>query len=154
MLLQFDTLTISPLESTIQIFLMHSSLARPSFSMAMVISSAIPIAAWRGRTEAKTKKINLSIDHNLNSPPNDPLLCRMFRQHEQLVDGPHAHTSPAPWNTMVWSHILLLVMRSAARSPATATAAVPEGHLRIDLRHFYRRDVGSTCVFSNTSRWT
>lgn len=34
-----------PLESTIQIFLMHSSLESPSFTMAMVISSAIPIAA-------------------------------------------------------------------------------------------------------------
>lgn len=52
--LRFDTLTISPLESTIQIFLMHSSLGSPSFSMAIVISSAIPIAAWRGRTKAKT----------------------------------------------------------------------------------------------------
>lgn len=37
------------------------------------------------------------------------------------------HTSPAPWNTMVWSNILLLVMRRAAKSPATATAAVPDG---------------------------
>ena len=38
-----------------------------------------------------------------------------------------ARTSPAPWNTMVWSDILLLVMRRAARRPATATAAVPGG---------------------------
>lgn len=69
----------------------------------------------------------------------DPLLRKMFRQHEQLVFGPQEHTSPAPWNTMVWSHILLLVMRSAARSPATATAAVPGEHLKIDLRHFIYR---------------
>lgn len=49
-----------------------------------------------------------------------------------------ARTSPAPWNTMVWSDILLLVMRRAARSPATATAAVPtknsdEFCLRMDM---------------------
>lgn len=40
-----------------------------------------------------------------------------------------ARTSPAPWNTMVWSDILVLVMRRAARSPATATAAVPKENL-------------------------
>lgn len=48
-----------------------------------------------------------------------------------------AHTSPAPWNTMVWSHILLLVMRRAARSPATATAAVPEKKQTYFHLYFY-----------------
>lgn len=41
------TLTISPLESTIQIFLIASSLGVPSFSMAIVIKSAIPMAAFK-----------------------------------------------------------------------------------------------------------
>lgn len=46
MFVQSDTLTTSPFESTIQIFFKLSSSVRPSFFMAMVISSAIPIAAW------------------------------------------------------------------------------------------------------------
>jgi hypothetical protein len=45
------------------------------------------------------------------------------------IDKSSAPTSPAPWNTMVWSDILLLVTRRAASRPATATAAVPEGGL-------------------------
>lgn len=34
-------------------------------------------------------------------------------------------TSPAPWNTKVWSDSLFLVIFRAAKTPATATEAVP-----------------------------
>lgn len=35
-------------------------------------------------------------------------------------------TSPAPWKTKVWSKSLFLVIFRAAKTPATATEAVPE----------------------------
>lgn len=34
-------------------------------------------------------------------------------------------TSPAPWNTIVFSESLVFVIRSDANNPATATEAVP-----------------------------
>lgn len=144
-----------PLESTIQIFFKHSSLACPSFSMAIVINSAIPIAAWQeDRTEEEkvwqvmwwwwNRASFLQSVYQIVSFMSLSLLTEenVMKQYEIqcaiiLYSCPQwplssrsncaIHTSPAPWNTMVWSNILLLVMRRAAKSPATATAAVPDG---------------------------
>lgn len=89
------TLTMSPLESTIQIFFKHSSLAIPSFSMAMVISSAIPIAAWEQEKKGGIKE-----------EPHHDISIQSFG----FTCQPHAKSHPSR-QTNIWSEITIFSFR-------------------------------------------
>lgn len=76
------------------------------------------------------------------------LISRDYRRNKTL----NPLTSPAPWKTKVWSNSLFLVILRAAKTPATATEAVPVGGRKSSFseRRFQLaiRHSGATCDFS------
>lgn len=72
--LQTDsTLTMSPLESTIQIFLVASALGMPSFLRAMTRRWAMPMAAWEGAYGGCSDTRQMAAHHLSNALPRSSL---------------------------------------------------------------------------------